>query len=165
MPFTFSHPIYVLPLKYVSPKKLCLTGLILGSMSSDFGYFVMLEPYGGIGHTISGLFVHAIPMGIMLAFAFHRIIKQQLSIHLPSLINLDRRIYNSWGEWRLKNVKDWVFFIVSIILGFISHVFLNAFTHVNGYFVLKFSYLREFMLFDYPLYKLLQYSLSLIGKW
>lgn len=162
MPFTFSHPTYAFPLKYIIPK-LSLTGLVLGSMAPDFEYFIMLEPHASIGHTLPGLFLHAIPLSILFAFAFHWIIKEQLAIHLPSILHIDRRAYSMCGDWRLVNLKEWFLFIVSVVIGFISHITLDAFTHVHGYFVLKFPILSQTLLLDLPLYKLLQYSLSILG--
>lgn len=163
MPFTFSHPIYALPLKSMSPKYISTTGLVLGSMAPDFEYFLMLEPYRSIGHTVSGLFLQAIPLSILLALIFHLIIKKLLAIHLPSTFNLNRRAYNNLGQWQLSKYKDWLVFIISVTLGFITHVLVDALTHINGFFVNRFSLLNETIIFNYPLYKILQYSLSAFG--
>ncbi|SEP14833.1 DUF4184 family protein [Paenibacillus sp. OV219] len=57
MPFTFAHPAYALPLKFINPRYLSATGLVLGSMAPDFEYFLTLEPHQTIGHSFSGLFV------------------------------------------------------------------------------------------------------------
>lgn len=162
MPFTFSHPAYAFPLKCMS-KKLSLTGLILGSMAPDFEYFIMLEPHRSIGHSILGLLLHAIPLSIVLAFAFHYIVKEQLAIHLPKLLDMDRRVYNSWSEWGLRNIKDWFFFIFSVVIGFVSHIVIDGFTHAHGYFVVLFPLLNDLSIFNFPLYKLLQYGLSVFG--
>ncbi|NMO96439.1 DUF4184 family protein [Paenibacillus lemnae] len=163
MPFTFAHPVYAAPLKYIRPDFLSLTGLVLGSMSPDFEYFLMLEPYQSIGHSLTGLLIQAIPLSILFAWLFHHHIKKPLSLHLPSLFKLDRRAYHLVGEWRLKSMKDWIVFLISVIIGFYSHIVIDAFTHVNGYAVQRLPFLGEVMLFQLPLYKLLQYGLSLAG--
>lgn len=163
MPFTLAHPIFAFPLKYISPKYYSVTGLVLGSMAPDFEYFYHLEPYQSMGHTILGLFLQTIPMCILLAFFFHYIVKESLVLHLPSLFNLNKRAYSITGEWKLNNFKAWLVFISSVIVGFISHVTVDAFTHANGLFVVHFSFLREVILLNLPNYKILQYGLSLIG--
>ncbi|MEK4351985.1 DUF4184 family protein [Paenibacillus sp. FSL R5-0475] len=162
MPFTFAHPIFALPFKYVKPKYFSTTGLILGSMSPDFEYFIMLEPYQSIGHSITGLFLQAIPLCVILAVIFHVIVKEILVLHLPSNYNIDQRAYNTLSKWRL-NPKGWVVFILSVIIGFLTHVFIDGFTHFNGYFVERYSPLRDLMIYNFPLYKILQHSFSAFG--
>lgn len=163
MPFTFSHPTYAFPLKYIKPKYFSVTGLILGSMAPDFEYFIMLEPYRSIGHSILGLIIQAIPLSIITAFIFHRLVKEQIVLHLPSIFGLNQRAYNLLGDWKLKNLRDWLIFICSIIIGFISHITIDACTHVSGYFVIYFAFLREVIFYNLPLYKVLQYGLSIFG--
>lgn len=162
MPFTLSHPVFAFPLKYISPKHFSLTGLVLGSMSPDFEYFLMLEPYRSIGHSIPGLFLQAIPISIILAFLFHLVVKEPLALHLPPVFKLNQRAYASLGPWRLQHPRDWVVFAVSVIVGFLTHVISDAFTHASGYFVIHFPFLSA-AYYGYPAYKLLQYGLSVIG--
>lgn len=162
MPFTFAHPIFALPFKYVKPKYFSVTGLILGSMSPDFEYFIMLEPYQSIGHSVTGLFLQAIPLCVILAVIFHSIVKECLVLHLPSNYNIDQRTYNTLSKWRL-DPKGWVVFILSVIIGFLTHVFIDGFTHFNGYFVERYPLLREQIIYNFPLYKILQHSFSAFG--
>lgn len=162
MPFTFAHPIFALPFKYVKPKYFSATGLILGSMSPDFEYFIMLEPYQSIGHSITGLFLQAIPLCVILALIFHSIVKEILVLHLPSNYNIDQRAYNTLSRWRL-TTKGWIVFIISVVIGFFTHVFIDGFTHFNGYFVEQVPLLRDIVINNFPLYKILQHSFSAFG--
>ncbi len=52
--------------------------------------------------------------------------------------------------------------MVSVGIGFYSHVLLDAFTHKSGFFVMKYSFLREYIM-GIPVYKMLQHSLSIVG--
>jgi hypothetical protein len=131
-------------------------------MSPDFEYFIMLEPYQSIGHSLTGLFLQAIPLCVILAVIFHVIVKEILVLHLPSNYNIDQRAYNTLSKWRL-NPKGWVVFILSVIIGFLTHVFIDGFTHFNGYFVQRYSPLRDLMIYNFPLYKILQHSFSAFG--
>lgn len=162
MPFTFAHPIFALPFKYVKPKYFSVTGLILGSMSPDFEYFLMLEPYQSIGHSIKGLIFQAIPLCVILALIFHCIVKEILVLHLPSNYSINQRVYNSLSRWR-PSFTGWIVFIISVIIGFLTHVFIDGFTHSNGYFVERYPSLREIVIYNFPLYKILQHSFSVFG--
>lgn len=108
------------------------------------------------------LFLQAIPLCVIFAVLFHTIVKEILVLHLPSNYSIDQRAYNSLSKWSL-NLKEWVLFIISVIIGFITHVFIDGFTHSNGYFVMKYSPLRDTVINNFPLYKILQHSFSLFG--
>lgn len=164
MPFTFAHPLYAAPLKLAKPGLFSLTGLVLGSMSPDFEYFIALEPHQTFGHSGMGLLLQAIPLSLLLAFLFHGLIKKPLAEHLPRLFGLQHKAIwlTEHYSWRMSRWRDWAVFILSVAIGFASHVLLDAFTHVSGYFVMQWPLLTE-TLFGYPVYKLLQHGLSLAG--
>jgi hypothetical protein len=48
------------------------------------------------------------------------------------------------------------------VIGFASHVLLDAFTHKSGAFVMKYPWLND-TIRSIPIYKFLQHSLSLLG--
>lgn len=163
MPFTISHAIYAIPLRHIKPKYFSITGLILGSMSPDFEYFLRLEPYQSIGHSIEGLFVQAIPISVILALFFHFIIKIPFSTHLTSKFSINNRVFQLLNYSELRTTASWLIFLFSVILGFITHIFLDGFTHQHGFFVSLFPILKEQLLLGFPIYKLLQYALSVLG--
>jgi hypothetical protein len=162
LPFTFAHPLYIAPLKSAKPAYFSLTGLCLGSMSPDFEYFIALQPYQTIGHSFSGLIYQAIPMSIILAYLFHYVVKVPLAKNLPALGNLDHKVYSLASDWKLNTIQSWLVFLVSIIIGFYSHILIDACTHYSGMFVTTFTVLRETVA-GLPLYKWFQRSLSIIG--
>ncbi|ANE48384.1 hypothetical protein SY83_21235 [Paenibacillus swuensis] len=165
MPFTFAHPLYIAPLKWLQPSYISLTGLILGSMSPDYEYFIALEPFQSIGHSATGLLFQGIPLSILFACLFHYIIKIPLAEHLPSLYNTDlkTRQWIKMNEHRkFGNLKAAFVFLICVVIGFYSHIGLDAFTHKSGSFVTKYSFLQQ-TIAGFPVYKLLQHTLSLIG--
>ncbi|MFL1675829.1 DUF4184 family protein [Paenibacillus dendritiformis] len=162
MPYTLAHPLYAAPLKLLQPKYLSLTGIILGSMAPDFEFFIALEPYQTIGHSTLGLFLQAIPLSILLAVLFHYLIKDPLARHLPSVWNLDRKAHGLVRPWRLTGIRGWTVFLISVIIGFYAHVLLDGFTHETGIFVGLYPLLQQHIM-GTPVYKLLQYGLSIIG--
>lgn len=136
--------------------------MILGSMSPDFEYFLALEPRQTIGHTFKGLLVEAIPLSIIIIVLVHLCIRSFAS-HLPSIANLDTRAYERIKLMDLLSYKSWIVFLLSVVVGFYSHLFVDAFTHASGYFVQRYPTLQNEYGVTIPLFQLLQYLLSLIG--
>ncbi|MFD2612706.1 DUF4184 family protein [Paenibacillus gansuensis] len=161
MPFTFAHPLYALPLKFINPRHISAWGLVLGSMSPDFEYFLALEPYQTIGHTHQGLWLQAIPLSVLFVLVFSFVLRI-LAMHVPSVFQLDRKLYASLEPFEYRKVSSWILFLITVVIGFYSHVFIDSFTHVSGSFARQERALQQ-EIFQLPLYKWLQYSLSLLG--
>ncbi|NIK75530.1 hypothetical protein FHS15_000630 [Paenibacillus castaneae] len=161
MPFTLSHPLFAAPLKKVMPS-LSITGLILGSMAPDIEYFIAMQPFRSNGHALEGLFLLALPTCIAFAIAFHYIIKPALPHMLPSFGGINRFAADSLRSWRLAAPLDWLFFLLSVCIGFYSHVFMDNWTHSGGWFVQRLPFLTTKVAGD-EIYHILQLSLSVIG--
>jgi Domain of unknown function (DUF4184) len=163
MPFTFSHPLFSAPLKRLAPNWLSVTGLVLGSMIPDMEYFMAMESYQTIGHSLRGFLVQGVPLSIAFAFAFHGVVKPVLPKFMPAAGGLDRFAKSlSSEEWKLNSVRTWLIFLVSLFIGYWTHMFMDAWTHSSGVFVGWFKILQG----DYGgdrVYQLMQYVFSLIG--
>ncbi|MDQ3111873.1 MAG: DUF4184 family protein [Bacteroidota bacterium] len=165
MPFTFSHPALILPLTYLPPRWFSLTGLVIGSLTPDFEYFIRMKIQSNYSHTLSGLFWFDLPLGILLAFLFHNIVRDQLFCNLP--VFLKSRVLNftafNWNRYFLDN---WFVVLISILVGATSHILWDGFTHEHGFFVERFSALRkqlEFSGIQLPVSKIIQHASTLIG--
>ncbi|RAP76179.1 DUF4184 family protein [Paenibacillus montanisoli] len=162
MPFTFSHPFFAAPLRRIAPKWVSLTGLVLGSMSPDMEYFMAMEPYQSIGHSLLGFLVQGLPLGIAFAFAFHCIVKPVLPKFLPAFGRLDQFAKALCAEWRLRSFQSWLIFLVSLYIGYLTHMFMDAWTHASGIFVESFPILHS-RIGGRALYQNLQFGFSIIG--
>lgn len=165
MPFTFAHPAIVLPLRYLPQKWFSLTGLIIGSLTPDFEYFIRMRVKSNYSHTIAGLFWFDLPLAILLCFIFHIIIKNQLFKNLPRKIQQRVLVFTEFN-WIFYFKKNWLVVLVSIIIGTASHLFWDSFTHNHGYFVNHISELRSsFFIFDQkiPVLKIAQHVSTCIG--
>lgn len=165
MPFTFSHPAIILPLNYLSKKWFSMTGLIIGSLIPDFEYFIRMKIESNYSHTFWGIFYFDLPLGILLTFIFHNIVKTELFKNLPKKLHQRCTTYEkmNWNKYFLEN---WKIVILSIIIGTISHIFWDSFTHENGFFVKYFSELSNtFEIFGKQIIylKIAQHSSTLIG--
>ena len=165
MPFTFAHPAVVLPFGFIKKYKFSITGLIIGSMSPDFEYFIKMKGEREYGHSLAGIFWFDLPLSILIAFAFHLVVRNPLLNNLPYF--LQRRFSNEkrfdWTKWFKKNTP---FVILSFLIGIASHLFMDGFTNENGFFVRNIPFLKESIRTDYTsLYfnNLLSYVLSLVG--
>lgn len=138
MPFTFSHPAIVLPLKYLPKKWFSMTGLVIGSLTPDFEYFIRMKIESNYSHTFWGIFYFDLPLGILLTFVFHNLVKEELFKNLPKKLN-QRFIKTEKFNWNKYFIKNWKIVILSIIIGTISHLFWDSFTHESGFFVKHFS--------------------------
>ena len=165
MPFTFSHPAIVLPMTFLPRHWFSLTGLIVGSLTPDFEYFLRMKIQSNYRHTISGAFWFDLPIGILLAFIFHNIVRDSLFDNLPRGLKLRLSKFKLF-EWNEYFKKNWFVVIVSILVGTGSHIFWDSFTHDNGYFVRTIPTLTNNMnIFGRQIqaYKILQHSSTLLG--
>lgn len=165
MPFTFSHPAIVLPLAFLPKRWFSLTGLVIGSMTPDFEYFLRMNVQGEYGHTISGLFWFDLPLGILVTFLFHNSIRNPLFNNLPTFVT-SRLVSFKQFDWNRYFNKNWIAVIFSILIGASSHLFWDSFTHLDGYFVEVIPALTNTItLFgkQIPLFKILQHSSTFLG--
>src|SRR5690348_4996229 len=136
MPFTPAHPAIVLP--FLKARYVSATALVMGSMAPDFEYFFKLSVHSHHSHTLAGIFYFNIPVVILLSFLFHRVVKKNLIENLPP------RLQRSFHDVLMLDFKryfaeHYVVFIISAVLGAASHIFWDAFTHENGFFVQELS--------------------------
>jgi hypothetical protein len=165
MPFTFSHPAIVLPLTFLPRQWFSLTGLIIGSMTPDFEYFLRMSVKSIYSHTIEGLFWFDLPLGIILAFIFHNIVRDNLFNNLPAILKSRFSTFRQLN-WNGYFKRNWIVVIISILIGAASHNFWDSFTHDHGYFVQTIPALQNSVAFfggQIPILKILQHTSSLLG--
>ncbi len=130
MPFTLAHPAAVLPLRRMG---LPLSALVVGSMAPDFEYLIRLEPRSVISHTVPGLALFCVPVGLLVLVIWHRVWCQ------PLLALWDPRdgareatpgpVFTFWPLGRL------LLLAAAVLLGAATHLGWDAFTHEHGWVV------------------------------
>lgn len=162
MPFTLAHPAVVI---FSKNKNFNLLGLILGSMAPDFIYFLLFNPSSNLGHTLSGFVILNLPICFLLNYLILKFIKNPFIINLPSKIcNYYTYLINY--NFNFKSTKDIFIFTYSCIVGMLTHIIWDAFTHKTGYFVVTINLLKEsihILGYQVPFFKLLQHGSSLLG--
>ena len=165
MPFTFSHPAIVLPLTFLPRKWYSLTGLVIGSLSPDFEYFLRMRVQSTYSHSLDGIFWFDLPLGILLAFVFHNVIRNSLFDNLPLFLSSRLSRFKQF-EWNSYFKKNWYTLSISLIIGALSHLFWDSFTHEHGHFVQRIPALTsavEIFGKSIPILKILQHGSTLIG--
>lgn len=159
MPFTLSHPAIILP--FLKNKKLSATALIVGSMSPDFEYFFRMRMQSEISHTLPGIFLIDLPLGFIVMFAFHEIIKRPFIENSPVFFQKRMQFLKEFN-W-LQYCKTNIFTVlISFFLGAVSHIFWDSMTHWDGFMVQTFSFFNA-EINSIPLYKIGQHLSSIIG--
>lgn len=159
MPFTFSHPAIVLP--FLKNKNVSSTALIVGAMSPDFEYFFRMKVQSEISHTLLGIFLIDFPLGFIVIFVFHTIIKKPLITNLPRFFQVRMQLLkdSNWLQYFKNNI---LVVLLSFFLGTLSHIFWDSMTHWDGYVVERIPFFNEDV-FGVSVYKIAQHLSSIIG--
>lgn len=161
MPFTFSHPAIVLPLNYLPARYISLTGLVAGSVVPDFEYFIKMRAGSDFSHTIPGIFWFNLPLGIVLAFLFHNIVRNALIDNLPGLLKC-RLIPFKKVDWNGHFRRKYVVVMYSVIIGASSHIFWDSFTDQSRFFVQQIPLLQQ-QIAGFPVYRIVQHVSTIVG--
>jgi Domain of unknown function (DUF4184) len=165
MPFTFSHPAIVLPFyRFVKPW-VSLTGLVVGSIVPDFEYFIRMRTEIMYSHTLKGLFIFNLPLGLLICFIFHNVVRNSLFSHLPYILNSRLSNFKRFN-WNAYFRKNWYIVIISLLVGAFSHLFWDRFVHENGYLPHIFNYFgktADFVDIEITEYKTLHQLSSFAG--
>lgn len=166
MPFTFSHPAIILPFVRVRSAFISISCLVAGSITPDFEYFLTMKATGRFSHTLPGAFVFCLPVALFSVYIFHAIVKKPLINNLP--IYFQNRLNDLHDFDFLENFKQHTTgYLVCLLVGIFSHIAWDSFTHVNAYFVDRFSELSKpldsVLLPPWPLYRFFQHGSTVIG--
>ncbi len=164
MPFTLSHPAIVLPLGK-SRFGFSLTALVAGSIAPDLEFFLQLREVENIGHHWYGIILFDLPVALLCCFLFHNLLKAGCIANLPGWYRnrFSPVLSFNWNRYAAAN-KGKV--LISLVTGVLSHLFLDAFTHADGMFVLLLPVLHAEAgtgQVHLPVYFLLQVLFSIAG--
>jgi hypothetical protein len=159
VPFTVSHAAAVLPLHRIRKLQLPLSALMIGSMAPDFGYFFSHSAPRALTHSFSGLFIFALPVGLLVWLFYVAILEKATITLLPDRWHTRFAHTDAITPGLVARV------CVAILAGAITHLLWDAFTH-RGTFIT--SNVPAFLaptpgLRWLPIYHLLQALSSIAG--
>ena len=155
MPVTPAHALAAWPIRRLVPA-LPLSALIIGALSPDYEYFLRLAPVTRAGHRPEGLIFFCIPVSMTLWVVFRRIVRPAIVELLPP--GLGRALGPASRSWSLA--------FLAVILGAISHIVWDGFTHQGdwGVRLLPALKIRPFPhVLPLPWFRLLQHGSSTVG--
>lgn len=163
VPFTLAHPAVAVPFRRWG---LVLSALIVGSVASDFEYFIGLEPHGRLGHTMPWVVLITFPGALLALWIFHACMKRGLAALLP--LSTQRRLQPYLGKFRFGGGKRFALIAASIALGIVTHLAWDSFTHPYTIVYKHWMWMRTMVELpvlgkSLPVYKMLQYASSLVG--
>lgn len=123
MPFTVSHAAAVLPLQRFGKRTLPLSALMVGSMAPDFGYFFWHEASRQLTHSFLSVVLFSLPMGL-LVWVFYVLVLEKATITL-----LPDRWHTRFARTPAITLSLAVRAAVAIMLGAVTHIIWDAFTH------------------------------------
>lgn len=141
MPFTFAHVAAVLPLLRRRKARWSATGLVLGSIAPDFEKFLRLSAHNGHSHSWLSLFYFSCPVAVGLAFLFHGVVRRPLLAHLPHWLRQRLARYTSF-DWPRYFRQHYGRVLGSVLVGALTHLGWDSFTHRGGALVAWWPFLR-----------------------
>jgi hypothetical protein len=127
MPFTISHAAAVLPFSRLLARWRLLSAAVIGSMVPDFGWFMPWRPARFETHSGDALLSFCLPVGLATYWLF------QLVIRKPVLELLPTAAYSRWraslAPADYKSLKQWALAALGVLVGAITHLVWDAFTH------------------------------------
>ena len=167
MPFTAAHPAAVLPLVGVRRLRLDATCLILGSMVPDFEYFIRGQITAKLSHNLVGILEWGLPVTLAVALIFHRVVKWPLLLVAPLSI-AERAAAAARMPWpRMRGLPMIASLVASALLGNLTHLGWDAFTHRTGLVVRNVLALQAHVqvpaVGTVAVYRLLQHASTAVG--
>jgi hypothetical protein len=167
LPVTFlAHQAPVLPLKLAGPRRWNGTGLVIGSMMPDLAYATMGSPLYVQAHDLGPQLWFDLPVGMVVTLLVRRVVAPVVAAHLPDRAPWHLRDYAALGRWPTgagTGWRPWLVLAVSVLVGSLSHVALDSFTHSSGWVVENAAPLRAVVL-RITVFDWLQFGLSFVGS-
>ncbi|MGW4504649.1 DUF4184 family protein [Streptomyces sp. NPDC004436] len=172
MPFTLSHAAAVLPaLRRTGRARgpLVASALVLGSFAPDTFYFTdaVVEgvmAYGAFTHSLPGvLTLDAVLTAVLVGCWL--LLREPLTALLPRRAQGRVHAFVRGEKWRahrrLPALAAW--FYVSAVIGSLTHVVWDSFTHLDRWGTNAMPWLGEPVAFGFPAYTFLQYGSSAVA--
>ncbi len=160
MPFTPAHAAAALPFRRT---RLIMSALVVGCFAPDFEYF--LGHHGSFGHTLTGMFVLDLPLGLTVLWLFHRYAKEPLASCLPE--DARERLHLGPNALTINSLSHLAMMVFSLLVGVATHIFWDAFTHPRYWIYDHWHFLSKTVSLPLfgprPWFGILQYISSVLG--
>jgi len=162
MPFTVTHVLAVVPVHYYY-RRFLFSALAIGAMIPDLPMFFPLSSYT-FSHSLIGLFLFCLPLGMFAYYFYEMVLKCFVIDILP--VKYASRLQGYRVFYPTTTATQFCLIVTAILIGSLTHLIWDAFTHQSGWMVLRMPKLQAMIgLFSWqlPLYKIIQYGSSIVG--
>ncbi|HEY2418253.1 MAG TPA: DUF4184 family protein [Steroidobacteraceae bacterium] len=165
MPFTVSHIAAVLPGHRMLSRARVFSAAVIGSMVPDFGLLLPVFAPRFETHSLLGLFTFCLPVGLIAYWLTLVLIKPAMLEIVPD--GAYARVREMDAAAPGTSPGSWFYAAMAILLGAITHLVWDAFTHEHSGGVRMFPVLKDYgpevVGHTLRLYAWLQYGSSIIG--
>ncbi len=162
MPFTAAHPAAVVPLLRRG-WPVDRAALVCGAMAPDFEYFVRARLESSFSHTLPGL-LFTLPMAALLVLIWELVLRGPVLATLPPTLRARTRTEPPPGLTR--DARAWTLLVSCALLGVLTHLGWDAFTHHEAPGVLLLPVLETPVRLgpvEWPAYRCVQHGSTLVG--
>lgn len=158
MPFTPAHVAAVLPLVgRERPRWAVPSALVIGSMVPDVLYFVPISSDRELSHSWVGVLTLDLALGLGLVGLWH-------AVAAPVVRDLAAlRVRTRTPVPSGLSARAWLLAVPCLVLGSLTHVVWDAFTHGDGWGVRLVPPLADPVTAGLPAYKVAQYLSGVLG--
>jgi hypothetical protein len=158
VPITPAHAAAAWPL-HAAARRLPLAALVIGTFAPDLEYLLRLRPVGKFGHTPMGLVLFCVPLTLLLFWGWRALVRPALTPLIPH--GLHEALAGPEPGRRTDVIP---LAIVAALLGAVSHVLWDGFTHRTGWAVALIPFLsRSSAHFQLQWFTVAQYASSVVG--
>lgn len=157
MPFTVSHAVVALGARRLHVP---VAAVAVGSMAPDAVLFAPFLPPYADAHSWWGVVSIDLAVSLVVLAAWWFLVRPAWA---PVVPGLRRRLPKPWGRRPSFGLRDVLPVVLGCVLGSVTHVVWDGFTHESGFVVEAWAGLREATVGGYPLPFLLQDLSSVLG--
>jgi Domain of unknown function (DUF4184) len=144
MPFTPSHIVAILPL---TRTPLFPAALAIGAMAPDLTYYVPTGIPRSLTHSLIGIPTADLAIGLAAFFVWQLLLRAPVLDFSPSWLRdrMPQRHPLAWRppQWRWLAIV--LVLLASLLIGIVTHVVWDSFTHPDGQVVVRVPLLREYL--------------------
>lgn len=130
---TLSHPAAVVPLRRLG---LPMSAMAIGSMVPDLPLFMGPSQAYGVSHSVVGVLTLDLVATLVLLLAWNALLRDALVDLAPDTVR------GRLAPRRRLSLSQWLWVPVAAVLGSLTHVVWDAFTHANRWGVVHVSQLQ-----------------------
>jgi hypothetical protein len=153
MPLTLAHPAAVLPLRRL---RLPMGALVVGSMVPDLPLFIRWPGGYRLSHDWVGVVTVDLAGALVLLWTWNFVVRDALVDLAPGAVR------NRLADRRRLGTREWMLTPVAVVLGSVTHVVWDAYTHRNRWGVASVDWLQA-DLGPLPGYRWAQYTSGVVG--